>query len=80
MSDNTVPAGHPTPLAKHTADPMTVAVANVPILAVIEVEVTLFATRDKRPKVAPVAFIKLSDVIVPVAANSVPIVALPIEP
>ena len=49
----TVPAGQPTPLCKQTATPITVAVANVPMLAVIWVPVAVLNVRvEMVPEVA----------------------------
>ncbi len=41
VSESTVPLGQPTPLCKHTAVPITVAVEKVPILARICVPVAV---------------------------------------
>jgi hypothetical protein len=54
VSLSTVPAGQPTPLCKQTADPMTVAVAKVPIFAV---------------SWTPVAVLKVKVVMVPLVAK-----------
>jgi hypothetical protein len=41
VSESTVPLGQPTPLCKHTATPITVAVEKVPMLAKICVPVAV---------------------------------------